>query len=69
MTSIKLNKETENRLIRLSQITHRPKSFYIKKAIEQYLEDFEDGYLALERISSPNRQVLTTDEVLKELDK
>lgn len=69
MTSIRLNKETEDRLTRLSQITERPKSFYIRKAIEQYLEDFEDGYIAIERISNPNRQILTNDEVLKELDK
>jgi predicted DNA-binding protein len=66
MTSIRLNKETEDRLTRLSQITERPKSFYIRKASNI---DFEDGYIALERISNPNRQILTTDEVLKELNK
>jgi len=68
MTSIRLSKEVESRLDKLSQITHRPKSFYIKEAINHYLEDFEDGYLALERISNPKRELLTTEEILRELD-
>ena len=67
MTSIRLPEELSNRLENLSLITHRPKSFYIKQALYQYMDDLEDGYIALERISNPNRKILTTKEVLKEL--
>lgn len=67
MTSIRLPEDLNNRLENLAAITHRPKSFYIREALSRYIEDLEDGYIALERISSPKRKLLTTEEVLKEL--
>lgn len=67
MTTVRLSKEMENRLSHLAAITHRPKSFYIKEALKQYLEDMEDGYMALERISNPDRKLLNTDEMLKRI--
>jgi len=69
MTTIRLPEEMENRLTRLAEITHRPKSFYIREAIKQYLEEMEDHYIALERITNSKRKLLTTEEVLKDLDK
>ena len=67
MTAVRLPADIEIRLNNLSAITHRPKSFYIREAIKQYLEDMEDGYIALERIANPNRKFLTNKQVLKEL--
>ena len=55
--------QTEN----LAAITHRPGSFYIREAFSQYMDDLEDKYISLERITSPNRKLLTTQEVLKDL--
>ena len=52
----------------MSVITHRPKSFYIREAIKQYLEDMEDGYLALERVVNPKRKLFATEQLLKQLD-
>ncbi len=68
MTSVRLSEEMEASLCRLSALTHRPKSFYIKEALSRYLEDMEDTYIALERISAPKRKVLSTKEVLKILE-
>lgn len=68
MTTVRLSTDIETRLSKLSTLTHRPKSFYIKEAINRYLEDMEDGYLALERLSSPKRKLLTSEEILKELE-
>jgi RHH-type rel operon transcriptional repressor/antitoxin RelB len=42
MLSIRLPKETEDRLSALSARTHRSKSYFIKAALERYLEDEED---------------------------
>lgn len=42
MLSVRLPKETEDRLVALSSRTHRSKSYYIKEALEKYLEDEED---------------------------
>lgn len=46
MFAIRLDEETEDRLNRLAKETHRPKSFYVKQALKEYLEDLEDIYLA-----------------------
>jgi len=67
MTSIRLPLEIENRFKRLCIITHRSKSFYIREALLKYIDDMEDLYISLERIASPQRKFLTTEEVLKKL--
>lgn len=46
MLSVRLPKKTEARLLALSARTHRSKSYYIKEALERYLDDEED-YLIL----------------------
>ena len=69
MTSVRLPENIENRLSDLCQLTKRSKSFYIKEAIEQYLDDMEDTYITLERISNPGRTFLSTEEVIEELKK
>lgn len=65
--TVRLPADTEHRLSKLSILTHRPKSYYIREAINQYLEDMEDAYIALERISDPKRKLLTTEQVLSGL--
>jgi len=68
MTTVRLPEDLENRLIKLSAMTHRPKSFYIREAITQYLEDMEDLYISLDRMTNKNRNLLTTEEILKKLE-
>lgn len=67
MTSVRLPHDLEARLNQLSQETHRTKSFYITKAIEQCIEDFEDLYVAMHRASDPNSKFYTTEEARKYL--
>ena len=47
MPAVRLNRDTEDRLNRLAQETGRSKSYYVKQAIENYLEEREDYLLAL----------------------
>jgi RHH-type rel operon transcriptional repressor/antitoxin RelB len=44
--SIRLDEELEARLERLSRLTGRSKSFYVKQALQDQIEDLEDLYLA-----------------------
>lgn len=67
MTSVRLPEEIEQRLEFLAQTTKRSKSFFICEALDRYLEEVGDVYEALDRIASPNREFLTTAEVLKAL--
>ena len=64
MTSVRLPEAIDLRLSELCKTTKRSKSFYIKEAISQYLEDIADSYIALDRVSRPNRKILSTDELI-----
>ncbi len=52
MLAVRLDKELEDRLEALAAKTGRTKTFYAREAIEAYLEDLEDFYLADERMKS-----------------
>ena len=66
--SIRLPHEIENRLEKLSTQTGRSKSFYVKEAILEHLDDIEDIYLAekrLEDIRAGRTQTIPLQEVMK----
>lgn len=67
MLTLKLPNELENRLNALAQKTQRPKSFYMREALEEYLEEYEDAFLALERLNAKNAKYLSTQELEKRL--
>ncbi len=67
MLSIRLDPEIEERLRQLAEKTGRTKSFYVREAILEHLEEMEDRYLAIDRLEKPARR-LTLDEVEQELD-
>jgi RHH-type rel operon transcriptional repressor/antitoxin RelB len=69
--SIRLPLEIENRLESLSIQTGRTKSFYVKKAIIEHLDQIEDTYLSeqrLEDIRAGKTQTLSLQEVMKFYD-
>jgi len=66
--NVRVSDEIVRRLENLSAKTSRPKSFYIKDMLEKYLEDYEDAYLALERLNDKNAKYFTTEEVEKSLE-
>lgn len=66
MTGVRLPEELENRLDNLVLKTHRSKSYYIKRAIEDYLNDQEDYLLAAaisERITRGIEKTYTLAEL------
>jgi len=66
--SIRLPHEIENRLEKLSSQTGRSKSFYVKEAIVEHLDEIEDVYLAekrLEDIRAGRTQTIPLEEVMK----
>ena len=65
--TVRLDEKTYNRLNQLAKKSRRTKSSYIKEMLELYLEDFEDAYMALERLNKKNAKYLTTEEVEKKL--
>ena len=67
MLSVRLDPETEKRLEALAARTGRTKSYYVREAILEHLEEMEDRYLAIERLENPSRR-WTLEEVEQDLD-
>ncbi|MEN8222169.1 MAG: DUF6290 family protein [Acidobacteriota bacterium] len=65
--SVRLPDDLFERLENLSKKTRRTKSSFIKQMIEEIIEDYEDAYLALDRLKNKKNDYLTTEEVEKEL--
>jgi RHH-type transcriptional regulator, rel operon repressor / antitoxin RelB len=68
MLAIRLPQSIEKRLEKLARRTGRTKSYYVREAILQHLEDLEDVYLAeqrLERIRRGEEKTIALEDVLK----
>ena len=69
-TSIRLDPAVEQRLDHLAAKTGRTKAYYLRELIASGLEDLEDYYLAdatMERIRKGEEQVVTLEEVERNL--
>jgi RHH-type rel operon transcriptional repressor/antitoxin RelB len=69
-TSVRLAPETEQRLNHLASNTGRTKAYYLRKIIEQGIEEMEDYYLAadvLERVRKGQEQMYSSADVRKDL--
>ena len=65
MVAVRLNKEMEDRLTSLAEKTGRTKSFYIRQALEEHLEEMEDVYLAEKRYRTLGKTI-SLDELMNE---
>lgn len=66
--NVRLSDDIAKRLEYLSKKTKRPKGFYIKEILEDHLAEYEEIYLALERLNDKNAKYHTTEEVEKILE-
>lgn len=67
MLTVRLPDDIEDRLNILAKTTNRPKSFYVREALERSLEDIEEIYLAekrLEDIRAGKSKTVPLDEIL-----
>jgi RHH-type transcriptional regulator, rel operon repressor / antitoxin RelB len=68
MLAIRLPESIEKRLEKLSLRTGRTKSFYVREAILQHLEELEDIYLAeqaLERVQQGDEQTVSLKQAMR----
>ena len=66
--NVRLTDDLSSRLDFLAEKTKRPKSFYVKEILTQYLSEYEDAYLALDRINDKNARYYSTKDMEKILD-
>ncbi len=68
MLAIRLPEAIEKRLDKLARRTGRTKTFYVREALLEHLDDLEDLYLAeasLERIRSGEERTVPLKTVMK----
>jgi RHH-type rel operon transcriptional repressor/antitoxin RelB len=68
MLAIRLPQSIEKRLEKLARRTGRTKTYYVREAILQHLDDLEDIYFAeqaLERVRSDEERTVPLKDVLK----
>jgi len=67
MIAVRLPTEIEKRIAQLAARTGRTKTYYIKEAIMEHLDEMEDRYLALDRLENPAKR-WTLEEMEQGLD-
>jgi RHH-type rel operon transcriptional repressor/antitoxin RelB len=66
--NVRIEDDLSARLDNLAEKTKRPKSFYIKEILNQHLSEYEDAYLALDRLNDRNAKYYSTKDLEKILD-
>jgi RHH-type rel operon transcriptional repressor/antitoxin RelB len=56
MLAIRLPDEIEKRLDALAKKTGRTKTYYVREAVIDHLEELEDIYLSLDRLEKPAKR-------------
>jgi len=56
MLAIRLPDEIEHRLEKLAKKTGRTKTFYVREAVIDHIDELEDIYLSLDRLEKPGKQ-------------
>lgn len=67
MIAVRLPDEIEKRLDALAKKTGRTKTYYIREAIIDHLEELEDIYLSLARLEKPAKR-WSLDDLEKQID-
>lgn len=66
MLAVRIPKELEDQLEELAKTTKRSKSYYVREALEQYLEDYSDYLRAIAALEK-SKKIYTLEEVEKRL--
>jgi RHH-type rel operon transcriptional repressor/antitoxin RelB len=60
--NVRISDDLARRLEGLSSKTRRPKGFYVKELLEEHLAEYEDQYLALQRLNDKNAKYYAMKE-------
>ncbi len=65
--SIRLPEPLAKELNQIAEETERSRSFHIQKALENYIEDFADVQIAIDRLRDPRDPVVSSRDLRKSL--
>jgi RHH-type rel operon transcriptional repressor/antitoxin RelB len=69
MIAVRLSKDLEARLDRLAKETGRTKTYYVREAITEHLDEMEDVYLAqqvLERVRAGTEETIPLETLMQD---
>jgi RHH-type rel operon transcriptional repressor/antitoxin RelB len=64
---ISVPEDLRSRLDELAQTLDRPRSYIIKKALEEYLEEYTDYLIAIERLNDKDDKIITGKQLRDKL--
>jgi RHH-type rel operon transcriptional repressor/antitoxin RelB len=63
--SVRLPEDTARRLTELAHVLERPKTYIVTKALQEYLEEYEDYLIAMHRLNNKADRVISEKELVK----
>ncbi len=67
ITSVRLPDDLTRKLNRLSKTLDRPKSYLLRKALEEYVEEQKDYLMAMNRLNDKQDRIIPEKELRKSL--
>lgn len=67
LISLRLPENLLKPLDKLSEDSERPRTYLIKKALENYLEECQDYQIAMERLHDKDDEIISPAELRKKL--
>jgi RHH-type rel operon transcriptional repressor/antitoxin RelB len=66
-TSVRLPEDLAKKLNELSKSLDRPKTYLIRKALQEYIEEYEDYLIALNRLNDKDDRIISEKELRAKL--
>jgi len=63
--SLRVSDEIFSELEKLAELTERSKSYLVKKAIKQYLKEYADYKIALDRLNDKDDKIISSKKMRK----
>jgi RHH-type transcriptional regulator, rel operon repressor / antitoxin RelB len=63
--SVRLPDDIARNLEDLAKMIERPKTYVIRKAIEEYLKEYSDYLIALERLNNKDDKIISDGEMME----
>ena len=65
--SVRIPDEIAKEIERVSKSIERPKTYIVKRALEEYLHEYADYLIALERLRDKDDKIISSDEMRERL--
>ncbi len=66
--SVRISDEIAEELEIISKKIDRPKTYLVKKALEAYLGEYSDYFIALERLNDKDDEIISSKDMREKLE-